>query len=271
MTRHTRVVDPADGLPAMLVGGARAERKHYFLTYYSAIFAKMQKFPRRVYVDLFAGPGRVRYEETGEYADGSPLLALKHGFTEFVFVELDPAFSSALQARCVSREPDRRVTVLQGDCNARVDEVVRLLPPRGLTLAFIDPTNWQVSFDTIRKLAAVPGVDLVVSMFLGSMKRVPDAARPNIDAFFGTDKWRREPYVNARGDLTLHGMMRCYREQLESLGYLNVPSAREIAVNTKTGTPLYLLAFFSKNQLGYEFWDKAIARDPSGQMTLDLG
>ena len=91
----------------------------------------------------------------------------------------------------------------------------------------------------------MPRVDLVVSMFLGSMKRVPREARPEIDAFFGTDQWRLPPYTRLDGSLTLDGMMRCYREQLATLGYLNVPGAREIVVNAKEGGPaLYLLAFF---------------------------
>jgi len=266
-----RVVDPADGFPAMAVGGVRAARKHYFLEYYASIMTKLKMFPRRAFVDLFAGPGRVKLEETGAFDDGSPLKAIRHDFTEFVFVELDRDYADALRVRLQVREKTRPVAVLQGDCNDRIDEVVRLIPPHGLTLAFIDPTNWQIRFETVRKLAAVPRVDLVVSMFLGSMKRVPAGTRPDIDRFFGTSRWREEPYTRADGSLTLDGMMRCYREQLEGLGYLNRPSAREIVVHAKEGgPPLYLLAFFSRDELGYKFWDQATRRDETGQMTFAL-
>lgn len=255
----------------MPVAGVRAARKHYFLEYYASIMTRMKKFPRRAFVDLFAGPGRVRLDETGGFDDGSLLKALRHAFTEFVFVELREDYAAALEQRVAAREKSRRVVVLPGDCNERIGDVVRLIPPYGLTLAFIDPTNWQITFETVRKLAAVPRVDLVVSMFLGSMKRVPKGARPEIDAFFGTDQWRLLPYTRPDGSLTLDGMMKCYREQLSALGYLNQPGAREIVVNAKEGgPPLYLLAFFSRDELGYKFWNEATRRDETGQMTFAL-
>lgn len=263
-------VDPADGLPAMVVGGARADRKLYFLEYYASMMSKMGAFNRRAYVELCAGPGRVQYQENGVFEDGSPLRALKQAFTEFHYIELREDYAGALEQRCRSREQLRPVQVVQGDCNERIKEVVPHLPPAGLTLAFIDPTNWQVNFETVRLLTGVQRIDLVVSMFLGSMKRVPRENRPDVDAFFGTDRWRTPPYTRPDGSLTLEGMMRCYREQLVGLGYLDHTAGREISVKTKTGAPLYLLAFFSRHKLGYQFWEQAIKREPGGQMTLPL-
>jgi three-Cys-motif partner protein len=131
--------DPADGLPALVVGGSRADQKHFYLGYYAAQMSKLRSFPRRAYTELFAGPGRVQYEETGAFEDGSPLLALRHQFTEFVFVEKRPDFADALRARCSERQSVRPIRVIEGDCNGAIDEVIRLLPPHGLTLAFIDP------------------------------------------------------------------------------------------------------------------------------------
>lgn len=260
-----------DGLPVMSVGGVRAARKHYFLEYYASMMTKLRQYPRRAYVDLFAGPGRVRLDETGTFDDGSPLKAFRHEFTEFVFVELNDAYAAALEARIAALGERRPCHVVRGDCNARIADVVKRIPPYGLTLAFVDPTNWQITFDTVRRLAAVPRVDLIVSMFLGSMKRVPAHARPDIDAFFGTDRWRQQPYIRPDGSLTLDGMMRCYREQLATLGYLNRPGAREIVVNAKEGgPPLYLLAFFSRDKLGYKLWDAATRRDETGQLTLAI-
>ena len=135
-------------------------------------------FPRRAYVELCAGPGRVQYDENGAFEDGSPLRAFKHDFTEFHYIELREDFAAALATRCETRETARPVQVIQGDCNAHIRDIVRQLPPAGLTLAFVDPTNWQVNFETVRQLASVKRVDLVVSTFLGSMKRVPQESRP---------------------------------------------------------------------------------------------
>ena len=47
--------DPADWLPALVVGGSRADQKHFYLGYYAAQMSKLKSFPRRAYVELFAG------------------------------------------------------------------------------------------------------------------------------------------------------------------------------------------------------------------------
>ena len=57
-TEVTYRPDPADGLPAMKVN-VWARRKHHYLDRYLDIFAggMKNKWSRRVYIDLFAGPG----------------------------------------------------------------------------------------------------------------------------------------------------------------------------------------------------------------------
>jgi|BarGraIncu00421A_1022006.scaffolds.fasta_scaffold345001_2 hypothetical protein len=41
------VMDPDDGLQAMIVGGFRADKKHFYLDYYAAQMSKVKSFPRR--------------------------------------------------------------------------------------------------------------------------------------------------------------------------------------------------------------------------------
>ena len=134
--------DPSDGLRAMVVG-PWAKDKHHYLRRYADIFSVGMKnlFPRRAYVDLFSGPGRTCDRMTGTFEDGSPLIGLGLGFTDHVYVELDEASAVALDQRCDPWKRDRFVNVLPGDCNQRVGDVINLLPERGLTLAFIDPTR----------------------------------------------------------------------------------------------------------------------------------
>ena len=38
---------------------------------------------------------------------------------------------------------------------------------------------------------------------------------------------------------------------------------------TDRGTSMYLMAFFSKHQLGYTFWDRITTQDEKGQIALD--
>jgi hypothetical protein len=40
-----------------------------------------------------------------------------------------------------------------------------------------------------------------------------------------------------------------------------------VVPNSKN-VPIYLMAFFSKNQMGYTFWDRITTQDEKGQMAL---
>jgi three-Cys-motif partner protein len=142
------------------------------------------------------------------------------------------------------------------------------MPANGLALAFIDPTNWQIRFSTIQRLTADRKVDLLVSFFAGMMKRVVQYDQPELDAFFGTGAWRDRRYMGPDGLPTLSGLLAAYREQLLTLGFLDQPSVREIEVKNSRNATMYLLAFFSKNKMGYRFWDEITTEDEKGQLAI---
>src|SRR5687767_8574310 len=89
-----------DGLPAR-ASGDWIRRKHHYLERYCGITATGMKnaFPTRVFLDVMAGPGVCKIRETGEELLGSPLIAMEHEFSKFVFVESDPALADALRKR----------------------------------------------------------------------------------------------------------------------------------------------------------------------------
>lgn len=248
-----------------------AQRKHHYLGRYQDIFSNGMKkiWSRRAYLDLFAGPGRCFEIETGAFYDGSPLIGFRWKFTDHIYVELEAPAAAALDQRCGPWKAGRFVNVLPGDCNARIGDVVNLLPKYGLTLAFVDPTNWQITFDTIRTLTADRRVDLLVSFFGGQMKRVARLDQPRLDAFFGTSRWKTDPrFLGADGLPTLSGLLLCYREQLASIGYLDTLAVREISVKNSKNVTMYVMAFFSKSAKGYEFWDKITPVDEHGQLAI---
>ena len=82
----------ADGLPSLSVG-TWTEEKHRHLKVHLDIFSTgMKKWGERVYIDLYAGPGSGKVEETQKLLNGSPLLALsaKLSFDKYIFCEKDP-------------------------------------------------------------------------------------------------------------------------------------------------------------------------------------
>lgn len=228
------------------------------------IFATgMRRWPARTFIDLFAGPGRCVIRETNQFLPGSPLIALGYPFTHYLYVEKNRRAVEALDKRVAPYRHQRSVVVFAGDCNAVMGKVCEKLPPRGLALAFLDPTNWQISYDTVLALTQGRRVDLIVTFMAGMMKRVPaDAEVTALDAFFGTDEWRR---LKAR---TLFEFVDLYRRQLARIGYLRQPPKVEVVVKNRKNAPLYQMAFFSKSPRGYEFWDKISLVDEHGQSSL---
>ena len=106
-------------------------------------------WPLRAYVDLFSGPGLCKNRETGVEFRGSPLAALqyKNPFTHLFFNDIRRDFVEALSNRQKQLRPQANVKFFNLDCNQAAREIAKHVPPRALTLAFIDPWNYELTFD----------------------------------------------------------------------------------------------------------------------------
>lgn len=226
-----------------------------------------KKWDRLVYVDLFAGPGVCVVEDTDDFYDGSPLDAMRHAFTNWIFVDLDASVLDALRTRATPLAAGHAITFIQGDCNSVIRDVLRAIPERSLTLAFLDPTNWQVTFDTVKSLVTGRAVDVILTFQGGMLKRVRHiATQPRVDAFFGTREWR--PLVAGGGAPHLYDFCECYRKQMRTLAYEDRGTPLDPAMKNSTGAHLYHLLFFSRNERGHDFWSEVLAVGPTGQMNL---
>ena len=129
-TRSSVKRKASDGLPARS-GRIWTREKLTCLQKYSWAFttAMAGKWHRLVYVDLLAGPGRDVDPDTGEEFDGSPLLALavRPKFDHLFLSDSDAGKVAALSTRIPATDRDR-VTIVQGDCNKVVDDVIKLVP-----------------------------------------------------------------------------------------------------------------------------------------------
>jgi three-Cys-motif partner protein len=190
-----------DGLSVQCVGPWTAEKHDYLRRYINATRAaragylspgKGRPAGGAAFIDLFAGPGCARVRTTGEIIDGSPLLAAQHQdapFTNLIFVDLEAANSSALEARL--KAISRSARVLNGDCNELVDQIIRHVPQYGLNIALIDPYGLRpLSFKTIAKLAGVKRMDLIIHFPTMDIKRTFGTAGPFITRFLGTEDWK---------------------------------------------------------------------------------
>jgi three-Cys-motif partner protein len=213
-----------DGLPARVVG-EWVDRKAYYLDRYARMFAVGMRnaWPRRSYIELFAGPG-VSWEKTaGRYVSGSALKAMEHPFTDFFFVDRDSTAVRALRERAPRFQAGRALLIYEADCNRAVDDITMLLSGSGINLVFADPTAAQVRFSTIEKFARVPRTDLLFTFHVGAIRRAAAVGKAeSIDLFFpdGAD-WRAATRLPRLEQIP--SLLQLYARGLEPFGYLQEP------------------------------------------------
>ena len=92
MTNFRLPTLPDDDLRNLDVG-SWAERKYRLVGIYATLFSTSMKskWDHRVYIDLFAGPGRSRIRETNRIIPASPTIALsvQHTFNRYILCDSD--------------------------------------------------------------------------------------------------------------------------------------------------------------------------------------
>jgi three-Cys-motif partner protein len=274
-----------DGLPTWEEAGRWTRDKLYFWKRYIDITTKAmcgtagrRAFPDGlIYVDLFGGAGVCTLKgRSKERFPGSVIIAAhaRQPFEKIIVCEKDPSLAEACRARLAKTAVADRCEVLIGDCNQLVAEVVRKIPERALTLAFIDPKALDAKFSTVATLSRSARVDFVV-LFADAYDINRNAeylyradADSKLDQVLGPDSnWRDEL---DRLEVSNHVARRqlfteIYMRQIKRLlgyGYFGQK------VMKCKGKPLYRLVYASNNKLGVKFWKEALKEDSGGQREL---
>lgn len=261
-----------DGLPCSEVG-AWAEDKYTLVGLYDRLFSTgmKNKWPTRVYIDLYAGPGFVRVRGTNRMMVGSPLLALgvPDPFDKYVFCESDPTLLSALEKRVNRLFPEAHARFVLGDCNEKIDEVCANIPSPSkdhgvLSFCFVDPYDISIKFSTVRRLSSYYMDFLfVLALQMDANRNLEHYLNPSnskIEEFLGLPDWReRWRIAEGQGTSFPRYLAEEYSGQMEKLGYLPVPwhNMKQVRSDEKK-LPLYRLALFSRHPLAYEFWDEVL-------------
>lgn len=262
------LVTVTDGLPARVVHEWSDEKLHYVERYMDIFTHGMRQRWDLAYADFFSGPGVCVDRETRVESLGSPLRALNYEFDRWFFNDLDSEAVSALHER-VGMEREG-VTFRTLDCNAAVPTARDCLFPderaeSTLGLAFIDPTAYQITFESIRRLTRGVRLDLIITFMTNFPRRFIGlqgfTAGSNFDRFMGTRDWLQ---LGRRA--TTRQILDIYEEQLRKIGYTYVVDDARI-INSKNST-MYHLIFASKNPRGEDFFRKISARTYKGQRRL---
>ena len=257
-----------------------ATRSTTFVGHFSHLFATGMKniWQHRIYVDLFSGPGRVRFARGGPVFNSTPLIALttRDPFDRYIFGDNDRRALMDLETRARRLAPDHDLRFVGGDANEVVDRVLAQVPRpsphnRVLTFCVLDPFDISsLQFSTIKAIGSV-FVDffiLVASHMDASRnwKVYQDPNNPTVDLFLGRSDWRDEwpkPEVckDGFGPFIVGAFIESMRREKFELGML------EPVRLPRNNTPLYYLAGFSRNPRGVEFWRKAQkSADPEQQL-----
>lgn len=184
-----------DGLPVRSAGQWTKDKLFFWNRYLEITTSAMvgsRHWAAVVYVDLFAGPGVLQLRDSGQRIPGSVVLAANtpKPFDRLLVCEKDQDIAAACEARLKASGVANRSSVFVGDCNERISDLVREIPDRSLTLAFVDPEGLHVHFDTLLALARDRRVDLLI-LLADKMDAVRNIARyynresPNLDRFLG--------------------------------------------------------------------------------------
>ena len=228
-------------------------------------------WPTRAYVDLFAGPGRCIDRGTEAEFDGSPLVALQclPPFTHLFFNDIAGEFVAALKKRQERLFPQANVRYFNSDCNRAAQQIAEQIPRFALTLAFIDPWNYELTFDSLAHLGQRRATDLIVTFHTTAIRRNVHRQIAAVDAFLDDRNWR-DRYWASQGNVSSPPttvLIDTFRDSLKSrLGYTQF--GEPTVIRNSTGAPIFYLLFASKHERGLDFWEKSSARLRSGQRTM---
>ncbi len=164
-----------------------------------------------MYIDAFAGTGRITIEDMGqedpeshEFLNGSArnALELKHPFDRYVFIERASKHVSALN-ELKDEYPDANIHICQGDANQEIRRIAMETDWRSWrAVVFLDPYGAQVEWETLEQLARTKCVDvwllvpfgIAYNRMLPNSADVPDGWAKRLSAAFGTDEWKEAAY-----------------------------------------------------------------------------
>ena len=274
---HQLVVDDQGSLSRIVQ--LHSEDKDHCAYYYADIVSSAMagKFPAVVWVELFAGPGRLWVEPRNSYVDGSPVRAVnvRRPFDLYVFNDLDPQCVAALDPR-VRRPSDGRVQVLNDDANSQAitSYLMSHIPKTALVVLYGDPAGLDLHFETLSRLAGhFPHVDLLLNFPVKQIIRTlrgeaARAARPGQTVPADVRKAAAVLGHPTPMDLIASGTNRTwgptirqwFENRLRGIGYACLEM--EAIKLHQRNVAIYDLMIASRESLAVRFFREAIKRGP---------
>jgi len=262
---------------------AHTAAKHEILRRYVQAWAPILSqgnFPRLVFVDGFAGPGRYSKGE-----EGSPVIAVNavieqprpiKAKVDFHFIELDKRRSDHLATEIVALNLPPNVTIkIHGGrsfqdafpevWDSYAPKSGRSRPP---TFVFIDPFGFKIPFAYVAEVLRAQSCEVLITFMFEEINRfLSQGQQPdNFDELFGCPDWREGINIKLPSERVkfLHDL---YQRQLTQAA--GADFVRSFAMRNERDTMDYFLFFATKNELGLRKIKEAMWRvDESGTYTF---
>lgn len=239
-----------------------------YLSFYSTAL-KGQPFDL-VYIDAFAGTGKIRIgdEEEYEIIDGSAKLALQSSgnFAEYIFIEQKKSFVKELSDLVDSEFPDKKgkVKILQKDCNEVLLDICSKVDwSKTRAVLFLDPYAADVKWDTLKVVAATGAIDVwylfpfsAANRMMKKKGEIDPSWKAKLNSIFGDNSWETEfysedPQMNLFGtqgmkkDCNTDSLKAYIEKRLGSI-FPAVSNNSRVLLNSRN-SPLFLFCFAVSN------------------------
>jgi three-Cys-motif partner protein len=254
------------------VGSWVPEQKHLLLhKYLIGTQYAWRKWPSRVFIDPFSGPGRIQVKGESSTRDGGAVVAWRAlqasaPFTKMLVGDIDGKRAIACEQRL--KALGAPAMAFTGPAIDTVPMMVGSVPTNSLCLAYIDPYNLEhLSYSILQALAPLK-IDLAINFSTMDLERNVDfETDPDRARFDGTAPgWRERPEIKvaSRSNLPMK-FFDYWREIVGDLGFVH--SKEMPLVTNDQGRPIYRMVFFSRHELPNRIWGD-VARGPNRDLDL---
>lgn len=248
------------------VGAWVAQDKHRLVSdYLKATRHAWKKWPYRVLLDPFCGPGRIQIKGEAVTRDGGSLVAWRSlagtdaQFTHCLVGDLVGDRASACATRLKTLGANAIPFV--GPALDTVPQMLKHVPPGALCFAYVDPYNLQyLSFPILQQLAKLK-VDLAIHFstmdLLRNVDHELDPSRARFDDVF--PGWRHDARFSKSSKATLAPEF--FRHWVDLVKGLNFSVAKEMPLITNDSNHgIYKMVFFARHNMPLRVWND-VARD----------
>ena len=231
----------------MTFGGKWTEEKLNILENYLDAYttALKDKHYKLIYIDAFAGSGRIRLTDDGNnlsdinnFVRGSAERALSiknKSFDRLIFIEKNRNRCTELENLCADCT-DRNIRIENSEANTFLSDLREdWKHTRGVL--FIDPYATQVKWSTIETIAGFNSLDTWMLFPVSAIARmlprsrkpddISDALVHRLTKVYGDDSWQQLYGKSSQGDMFgqvnhernagMEGLLKIYKEKLSSL------------------------------------------------------